>query len=116
MLALLPDGSGVGDTAAMEAGYGLHVRIEATPGKGAELEALLREAAAALGEDSGCLLYLVSRSPQPSDTVFVTELWTSKRAHDASLEDERTREAIARGRPLIASFASDELRPVGGRA
>jgi quinol monooxygenase YgiN len=99
----------------MDTGYGLHVRIEAVAGKGGELEALLREAAGALGDDSGCLLYLVSRSPEPSDTVFVTELWSSKEAHDASLQDERTREAIARGRPLIASFASDELRPVGGR-
>ncbi|HET6849558.1 MAG TPA: antibiotic biosynthesis monooxygenase [Gaiellales bacterium] len=99
----------------MEAGYGLHVRIEAVPGKGNELEALLREAAAALADDDGCLVYLVSRAPEPSETVFVTELWTSKQAHDASLQDERTRAAITRGRPLIASFASDELRPVGGK-
>ncbi|HYW29633.1 MAG TPA: putative quinol monooxygenase [Gaiellales bacterium] len=115
MLALVTDGLGVGDTAAMEAGYGLHVRIDSVPGKGDELEKLLREAAGALEEDDGCLLYLVSRSPGPSETVFVTELWTSKQAHDASLEDERTRAAIARGRPMIASFGSEELRPVGGK-
>ncbi len=99
----------------MEAGFGLHVQIDATPGNGDKLEALLREAGEAMRDNGHCLLYLVSRSPEPSDRVFVTELWTSREAHDASLQDERTREQIARGRPLIAAFRSEELRPVGGK-
>jgi quinol monooxygenase YgiN len=45
----------------------------------------------------------------------VTELWESRQAHDASLQDPAVREAVAQGRPLIASFASEELRPAGGK-
>ncbi len=95
--------------------YGLHVRIEAAQGRGDELEALLLEAAAGLEETPGCLVYVVSRAPERSGVVYVTELWESREAHDASLQDPAVREAIARGRPLIASFASEQLRPVGGR-
>jgi quinol monooxygenase YgiN len=116
MLASGADDTGPAILPHMEAHYGLHVHIDATPGNGDQLEALLREAGDALDTNADCLLYLVSRSPEPSDAVFVTELWTSKEAHDASLRDERTREQISRGRPLIASFESDELRPVGGKA
>jgi quinol monooxygenase YgiN len=95
--------------------YGLHVRIEAAPGRGDELEALLLQAAAGLEATPGCLVYVVSRAPEPSDVVYVTELWESRQAHDASLQDPAVREAVAQGRPLIASFASEELRPAGGK-
>jgi quinol monooxygenase YgiN len=114
MLSTLPDGV-PRNTARVDAGYGLHAHIEAVEGKADDLEALLLEAAAALGDNPDCLLYLVSRSPGLPDAVLVTELWTSKEAHDASLQDERTREQIARGRPMIASFRADELRPAGGK-
>jgi hypothetical protein len=46
MLASAADGARPRDTVAMDAGYGLHVRIEATPGNGDQLEALLLDAAA----------------------------------------------------------------------
>ena len=96
--------------------YGLHGSFQAHPGRGDELTAILLEAAAALGADDACRLYVVHRSPEDPDVVWVTEAWTDRDAHRASLEDPATREMIARAMPLIAGFpGSAELRTVGGK-
>ena len=96
--------------------YGMHGRIVAHPGHGDELAAILREAAAGLEANPGCLLYVVSRAADDADSVWVTEAWTDRAAHAASLEDPAARELIARARPIIASFADRaEFRPEGGK-
>ena len=96
--------------------YGLHGRIVATPGDGDALVALLLEAADGLGDMKDCRLYVISRVPDDRDSVWVTEVWTDRAAHDASLKDERVRDVIRRARPLIASMSdSMELVPVGGK-
>jgi quinol monooxygenase YgiN len=96
--------------------YGMHGRIVAQPGHGDELAAILLEAAAGLQANPGCLLYVVSRSADDPDSIWVTEAWTDRAAHAASLEDEAARALIARARPIIAAFADRaELRPEGGK-
>jgi quinol monooxygenase YgiN len=96
--------------------YGRHGRIVAHPGKGDELAAILHEAAAALEADPDCRLFVVSRPLDDPDSIWVTEVWTDRAAHAASLEDERAQATIARGRPLIAGFADQaEFRPEGGK-
>jgi quinol monooxygenase YgiN len=97
--------------------FGLHGRLLAQPGKGDELEAILLEAAETLDADNDCLLYVVSRQPENPEAVWVTEAWTSREAHRASLENKATRALIQRATPLIAELPerSIELRPVGGK-
>ncbi len=96
--------------------YGMHGRIVAQPGHGDELAAILLEAAAGLEANPDCLLYVVSRSADDPDSVWVTEAWTDRAAHAASLEAAGAGELIARARPIIASFADRaELRPEGGK-
>ena len=96
--------------------YGMHGRIVAQPGHGDELAAILREAAAGLEADPNCLLYVVSRAADDRDSIWVTEAWTDRAAHAASLDDPAARELIARARPIIASFADRaELVPEGGK-
>lgn len=99
----------------VNAGYGAHNQFTAQPGGGENLVAILLTAAEGLRSNDACLLYLVSRSPEDPDIVWVTEVWTDKAAHDASLSDEGTREAIGRAMPLIAGIRGTELRPVGGK-
>ena len=96
--------------------YALHGRFVATPGNGDALAALLLEAAEVLRAGfPSCRLYLVSRSAHDDDSVWVTEVWTDREAHDASLGDARVRDVIARARPLIARMADrQELLPIGG--
>jgi quinol monooxygenase YgiN len=96
--------------------FGLHGRIVATPGDGDALAALLLEAAEQLDDMNGCRLYVISRASKDRDSVWITEVWTDRAAHDASLMDPRVRDVIQRARPLIASMSdSMELIPVGGK-
>jgi quinol monooxygenase YgiN len=92
--------------------YGLIGRIDAVPGKRDALMDILLEGTAGM---PGCLLYVVSRDVDAPDALWVTEIWARKEDHQASLTLPAVRDAIGRGRPLIAGFAQRvELDPVGG--
>ena len=96
--------------------YGMHVRFTAAPGRADELEAILLQAAEELRADEACRLYMISRSPADAETIWVTEAWTSRDAHAASLEDPAARVLIDRALPLMAGPPeADELRPSGGK-
>ncbi len=96
--------------------FGLVGSFQAQPGQGEALATLLVQAAQALEANSDCQLYAVSRSADDADSVWVTEVWTSSEAHQASLEDERVRQLIRQARPLIAGLGKRfELSPLGGK-
>ena len=96
--------------------FGLVGSFKAQPGQGDALAELLVQAADALDRNPDCELYVVSRSPDDLDAVWVTEVWTSSDAHQASLEDQRVRELITEARPLIAGLGERfELSPLAGK-
>lgn len=104
------------DNEQMTTPYGMHGHFRAQPGQGEALAAVLLQAAELLADVDECRLYMVSRSIDDDDKVWVTEAWESREAHDASLEDERIRALITRALPLIAGPpVSTELRPEGGK-
>ena len=93
----------------------MHGCFKAQPGQGDALAAILLEAAEALRADDSCLLYVVSRGEDP-DTIWVSEAWTDREAHDASLRAPGVPETIARARPLIAGIdGRAEFTPLGGK-
>jgi quinol monooxygenase YgiN len=95
--------------------FGMHGYFKAQPGKGGELAAILLEAAEALRTNESCLLYVVSRG-EDEDTIWVSEAWTDRDAHDASLRAPGVPETIARARPLIAGMdGRAEFTPLGGK-
>ncbi len=92
--------------------YGMIGRMIAKPGQRDALAALLTS-----GSDTmpGCLSYVVAEDLANADALWVTEVWENKAAHDASLTLPAVREAISKGRPLIAGFdSSAETRPISG--
>ncbi len=92
----------------------MHGRFKAQPGRGDELAEILLEAAEALHANDACLLYVISR--EDADTLWVTEAWTDREAHAASLDDPAAKDQIARAMPLIAGIDSRaELTPLGGK-
>lgn len=96
--------------------FGMYNKIPTQPGKREELVELLLEAAAAMQQFPDCDLYLVNVSASEPDVVWVTEVWESAEAHQASLNLDSTKEAIKRGMPLIAGpVESIKLVPVGGK-
>jgi len=63
----------------------------------------------------GCLSYVVARDPSDQNALWVTEVWIDRESHEASLALPSVREAITRGRPMIAGFAErTETEPLGG--
>jgi len=95
--------------------YGLFGKFTAQPGKRDELKEILLQAAQLLQRNEDCLHYLVSTTNTP-DEIWVTELWNTKEAHDASLAPEDIRSLIQGAMPLIASMSDQtELEVAGGK-
>lgn len=99
----------------MSANYGFQAHFTAGAGQGDALAEILLAAAEDLRANDACLLYVVSRSPDDPNAIWVTEVWTSKEAHEESLMGEDAKAAIQQARPLIASISGTELRTVGGK-
>lgn len=79
--------------------YGLIVKLTAVPGRRDEVIALLGESSAAL---PGCFSYLIAQDAADGNVLWVTEVWESEAAHDASLWLRAVQAAIPRIRPLVA--------------
>jgi quinol monooxygenase YgiN len=92
--------------------YGLIGQMKAAPGKRDELAAILAEGT---GGMPGCLSYIVAKDAADADALWITEVWTDKEAHAASLKLLAVQAAITKARPIIAGFGHRfETIPVGG--
>ncbi len=92
--------------------YGLIGKMIAAPGKRDELITLLL---AGLRDMPGCLSYIVAKDPGDANAIWITEAWDSKASHDGSLALPQVKDAIAKGKPLIAGFGDHVVTtPVGG--
>ena len=93
--------------------YGLIGKMVATPGNRDALAAIILGFGG--GGMPGCLSYVVAKDPRDGDALWITEVWESAESHKASLSLPAVREAITKGRPLIASFGdSVQSEPIGG--
>lgn len=92
--------------------YGRIGKIVAVPGERDALAEILLENA---GEMPGCLSYVVAADVEDSDVLWVTEVWESEEKHQASLSLPAVRDAMERGRPLIADVGEAVVTtPFGG--
>ncbi|MBS7545897.1 putative quinol monooxygenase [Ancylobacter oerskovii] len=92
--------------------YGLIGRMIAAPGKREELLGILL---AEIAPMPGCRSYVVARDPSHADALWITEAWTDKESHAASLALPSVQATIARAQPLIAGFDNrHETEPLGG--
>ncbi len=92
--------------------YGLIGKMKTVPGQRDELIDILADG---LKDMPGCLSYIVARDPEDPNGIWVTEAWDSKSSHEASLALPSVRDAISRGKPLIAGFGERfETEPVAG--
>ncbi|HVH13944.1 MAG TPA: antibiotic biosynthesis monooxygenase [Longimicrobium sp.] len=92
----------------------MSVSIHVKPGqRDAVVEILMRDTDSARA--MGCDLYMVGVAEDGSDVVYVTEVWASREAHQASLSDPAVQAAIAEAMPLLTGeFHSTEFGVVGG--
>jgi quinol monooxygenase YgiN len=90
--------------------FGLIGQIVATSGQRSVLGAILQEAT---GDMPGNMGYLIGEDAANPDALWVVELWTDEAAHAASLHLPQVQQAIARARPMIASFGQRvQFRPL----
>jgi len=106
--ALLPSYIANGETKM----HGLIGKMIAAEGKRDELIKILLDGVSGM---PGCLSYVVAKDPTDKNAIWITEVWDSKESHAASLQLPAVKEAIAKGKPLIASFGDyHTTEPVGG--
>ena len=92
--------------------YGLIGKMTAVAGKRDELARAMLDGTTAM---PGCLSYVIAHDPADPDALWITEVWDNKENHAASLALPAVKEAITKGRPLIAGFSNRvETTPIGG--
>ena len=92
--------------------YGLIGKMTTTPG---QRDALIAILLGGTGSMPGCLSYVVAKDPADENAIWITEVWDSEASHSASLTLPAVKEAIAKGRPMIAGFSDRVVTaPVGG--
>ena len=63
----------------------------------------------------GCVSYVVAKDATDDNALWITEVWDSKASHEGSLSLPAVKEAIAKGRRMIAGFGHQSVTvPVGG--
>jgi quinol monooxygenase YgiN len=92
--------------------YGLIVRMTVIPGRRDEVIALLAECSRDM---PGCSIYTIARDAENENVLWVTEVWESEAAHDASLTLRAVQAAIPRVKPLVAKLEKVAItEPVAG--
>jgi quinol monooxygenase YgiN/mannose-6-phosphate isomerase-like protein (cupin superfamily) len=93
---------------------GRYVKATAKPGQADALAERLLKVAEALRAVPGCELYVINRSPEDDDVVWVTEVWSSHEELDAALQatdEEQIREVLE---VAAGNFERIDVTPLGG--
>ena len=97
---------------------GRQVLFSAKPGRGETLARVMLDVAHALEGTAGCRLYAISRAVDDPDAIWVTELWESQQAIDASLAVLQSETGRARLGEVMALLTGPphrtDLQPLGG--
>lgn len=91
-------------------------KLAAIAGKREYLASIMRKASESVARLEGCLLYVVFEDLNDKDFLWITEIWTSKNAHDMSLQDDSVKSTIAEAMPYIdaSKLSRVELLPLFG--
>ena len=93
--------------------FGLIGKMSAVDGKRDELIAILLAGSANM---PGCLSYIVAKDNSDENAIWITEVWKNEASHAASLALPGVKQAVTRGRPLIAGFGERVVTtPAGGQ-
>jgi quinol monooxygenase YgiN len=92
--------------------YGLVSQLLVAPN---QRDAFARLLVGATGNMPGCLSYVVALDAARADALWITEVWTSREAHDQSLALPAVSAAMAQGRPMISGVGvRAQTTPLGG--
>ena len=96
--------------------YAYFGSFRAKEGKRDTVAKLWKEAAIQLKKNADCLEYIISTSDEDSNTVWLWQVWTSREAHDKSIQEEYAQNIIRKATPFIESYGKHlDLIIVGGK-
>jgi quinol monooxygenase YgiN len=91
-------------------------RLTAKPGQRQRVVEILLESGKLFDDNPACLLYLVSKSTDDPNLVWVIDLWTSQEAHAEALKAPELRPFVEQAMPLLEGMPEQiEVRPAGGK-
>ena len=94
--------------------FGYLGSMKCQPGHRDEVVAILMSGLDGLAA-VGCQQYTVAVDVADDVTIWVTEVWLTKQAHDDSLELPETQDAIKRAMPMLTGeFSGTETAVYGG--
>lgn len=77
---------------------------------------LLTEAATSVETLKECPIYIVNKDHGDPLVTWVTEIWTTKEAHTASLQTDSAKDFISKAMPLLTAKPEQiELLPIAGK-
>lgn len=82
--------------------FGVCGKMTAQPGRRDEVVELIQASVHAGGDASGLISYSVIATLEEPDTIWVTELWTDKTAHDTMTRSEPVRTVTEQLLSLLA--------------
>src|ERR1700736_3392785 len=97
--------------------YGIYTRHTAKTGQRDKLVATLLAAGDLLQDNPACIHWVVNTAEDP-DVVWINVVWSSKEAHEASLQLENVRALMGKAKPFLSETVMPEqifLTPVGGK-
>lgn len=96
--------------------YLLHGKLSAKTGHAGDLARILIEASQLVASAPGCKLYVIGEDEKEPDSVYVTEIWDNKEAHDLSLKNEDVRTLVMKALPFLEGQPQkgQELTLLGG--
>lgn len=93
--------------------FGMQAVLTANEGNGNKLAEIMLSASKVVSKIKGCELYLVQQSLVDENQVLITELWTNKDSHSASLENEEVLALINKSRPMISGMEGKPAKFIG---
>ena len=94
--------------------YGYLGSMKTRPGHRDDVVKILLSGADGL-RSAGCQLYVVGVAETDDVTIWVSEVWSTKEHHDASLRLPETRAAIGSAMPMLTGeFTRQEYEVRGG--
>ncbi|MFF0607775.1 putative quinol monooxygenase [Nocardia tengchongensis] len=83
--------------------FSVYGRVSALPNQRDAVIELINEAARACGDSGGLVAYSINAPIDDPNSVWVTQLWVSKDAHDATTHSEPVRAVSLRMVSLLAA-------------
>lgn len=93
--------------------FGMQAVLTASEGNGDQLADIMLSASQVVSKLEGCELYLVQQSLTDENQILITELWSSKENHQASLKNEDVLSLITKAKPIIVAMDGKPAKFIG---